>query len=116
MEKINYKLGERVEKYCTVCSQQLGHLIKSLTKQGKISRVICSKCNLSGTFKQSAKIEPENESGKTFIPYSQSQTYRSGQYLMHPTFGAGEVLNTLSTRTIDVLFADQVRRLIHSRN
>lgn len=115
MEKSIYKIGGRVEKFCAVCDEQLGHLIKSLTKQGKISRVICSKCNLSGTFKPSVKTQSD-KSVKISVPYLQSQTYRSGQFLMHPIFGQGEVLNVFTTKTIDVLFMDQVRKLVHSRN
>jgi hypothetical protein len=34
---------------------------------------------------------------------------------MHPTFGEGEVTGIIEPGKIDVLFADRMRRLIHSR-
>lgn len=116
MEKPIYTIGGRVEKICTHCNEQLGHIIKSITKQGKISRVSCSRCGVSGTFKSTtilAKIE--NLATQTGAPYDQSRTYRSGQFMLHPTFGQGEVMTVFEAKKIDVLFMDQVRRLIHSR-
>jgi hypothetical protein len=34
--------------------------------------------------------------------------------MMHPTFGEGEVTAIIEPCKIDVLFADRMRRLIHS--
>jgi hypothetical protein len=34
--------------------------------------------------------------------------------MMHPTFGEGEVTAIIEPGKIDVLFADHMRRLIHS--
>lgn len=39
MEIQEYVVGDRVEKKCSACNEQLGHIVKSLTKQGKISRM-----------------------------------------------------------------------------
>ena len=117
MEKSINSIGDRVEKFCNVCNEQLGHLIKTITKQGKISRVSCSRCGLSGTFRSSALLAKiENLSSKSGDPYEQSRTYRSGQFLTHPTFGQGEVISVFDAKKIDVLFMDRVRRLVHSRN
>jgi hypothetical protein len=46
-------------------------------------------------------------------PYDRARTYRRGQTLMHPTFGEGEVTAIIEGK-MDVLFADRMRRLIHS--
>ena len=35
-----YSVGDRVEKVCPDCDKQLGHIVKSVTKLGRISRVI----------------------------------------------------------------------------
>ena len=35
--------------------------------------------------------------------------------MMHPNYGVGEVTALIEPRKIDVLFADRVRRLIHSQ-
>jgi hypothetical protein len=116
MENSVYKIGGKVEKFCNTCQQSLTHLIKSITKLGKISRVSCSKCGLSGIFKSTAMLTKiENLATQTGAPYDQSRTYRTGQFMAHPTFGQGEVISVFEARKIDVLFMDRVRRLIHSR-
>ena len=116
MQNQTYAIGDNVEKFCTACSNQLGHIVKSLTKTGAVSRVRCSKCGTIGTFKPNAKLtKVQNLATKTGDPYSQARTYRAGQIMAHPTFGTGEVMTVSNTKTIDVLFMDRVRRLIHSR-
>lgn len=116
MENLIHTIGERVEKHCAACNEQLGHIVKSVTKKGKISRVTCSSCGISGTYKASAKVlSVEELSTKTGAPYDQTKTYRQGQILTHPTFGVGAVTTVCNSKTMDVLFLDRVRRLIHSR-
>ncbi|HET6891609.1 MAG TPA: hypothetical protein VFH31_10935, partial [Pyrinomonadaceae bacterium] len=44
MEKESYAIGDRVEKLCTVCNEERGHVVASVTKRGLISRVTCPKC------------------------------------------------------------------------
>lgn len=116
MTKRIYTIGENVEKMCTACNEQLAHIVKSVTKTGAVSRVRCSKCGVLGTFKPSAALtKAQNLATKTGEPYNTSKTYRAGQIMAHPTFGTGEVMTVFDTKTIDVLFMDRVRRLIHSR-
>lgn len=117
MTKQTYTVGENVEKFCSACDEQLEHIVKTVTKTGSVSRVNCSKCGLLGTYKPnalSAKISGLR--AKTGEPYSQSLTYRAGQIMAHSAFGTGEVMTVFDTKTIDVLFTDRVRRLVHSRN
>lgn len=110
-----HEVGERVEKVCPDCDEQLGHVVKTITKLGKISRVICSKCGKVGTFKASADTEErEHLSGKTGDPYDWSKTYKVGQIMAHSSFGAGKVMTVCNSRMIDVLFEDRLRRLVHS--
>lgn len=116
MEMPFYKVGERIEKLCTVCNQQLVHIVKSTTKLGKISRVKCPKCGLVGAFKVATElIKIEDLANKTGPVYDRSRTYRTGQFMSHPSFGQGVVMTVFDTKTIDVMFLDRVRRLIHSR-
>lgn len=117
MEQSIYKIGERVEKFCTACNEQGGHLIKTITKLGKISRVSCSKCGLSGVYRSSALMSKiENLATTSGDPYEQSRTYRTGQFMIHPMFGQGEIITVFDTKRIDVLFMDRMRRLVHSQN
>lgn len=116
MNKETYTIGDNVEKFCATCDEQLGHIVKSLTKAGAVSRVNCSKCGLLSTYKPSAKLtKSQSLATKTGEPYDRTKTYRTRQIMEHPRFGMGEVITIFDTKTIDVLFTDRVRRLIHSR-
>ena len=115
VEKPAFVIGDRVEKLCVKCGEERGHVIASLTKRGKISRVSCPKCGTVGSFKSGAasgtrrKLDPG-------APYDQTRAYRTGQTMMHPTFGQGEVTALIEPQKIDVLFADRMRRLVHARS
>jgi hypothetical protein len=115
MEKKMYSVGQRVEKFCTICDEQLGHIVKSVTKLGKISRVNCVRCRTLGTFKTGATVKSQNSPLRSGLPYDRTLKYRSGEMMMHPTFGLGEVTALVEPQMIDVLFTDRVRRLIHAR-
>ena len=137
MEKPTYAIGDRVEKLCAVCGEERGHVVASVTKRGLISRVTCPKCGtrssfssgtkLTGSRSKSVQSEPYDMSrtyrkvhfeliwSGTSEPYDMSRTYRTGQVMIHPMWGPGEVTAVIEPKKIDVLFADRIRRLIHSR-
>lgn len=114
MEKRLYKVGERVDKLCAVCHEERGHIVASVTKVGNISRVSCPKCGTTSTFKSSTRTA-QRPSAQPGSAYDWARTYHTGQTMMHPTYGQGEVTSVIEPQKIDVLFADRVRRLIHSR-
>ena len=114
MEKQVHSVGERVEKFCTACGEERGHVVVSVTKRGQISRVSCPQCGTRGTFK-SGGATARRATAKTGAPYDRSHTYRAGQSMIHPVFGPGEVTAVIEPQKIDVLFADRMRRLIHAR-
>ena len=114
-EKPTYVVGDRVEKYCVPCGEERGHVIASLTKTGKISRVTCPKCGTKGTFKSNAPTgEKRQQSAGT--PYDRTRAYRAGQTIIHPIFGPGEVTALIEPQKMDVLFSDRMRRLIHAHH
>jgi hypothetical protein len=116
MEKPVFTVGERVEKLCITCNEVRGHVVVSVTKRGQISRVSCPKCGERSAFKSSAATDDSarKSTAKAGAPYDRTRTYRTGQAMMHPTFGLGEVTKVIEPCKIDVLFADRMRRLIHS--
>ena len=116
MVKPVFTVGERVEKLCVVCNEVRGHVVVSVTKRGQISRVSCPKCGERSSFKGSAAADASGTSTttKTGAPYDRTRTYRTGQSMLHPTFGPGEVTKVIDQSKIDVLFSDRIRRLIHS--
>ena len=114
MENQIHKSGERVEKFCEECGEERGHVVASVTKAGRITRVSCPKCGTRSPFKVgvSTTSRPTAKSGE---PYDRTRTYRAGQSLTHPVFGVGEVTALVEPQKMDVLFPDRMRRLIHSR-
>jgi hypothetical protein len=115
MEKQQYAVGDRVEKLCLVCDERRGHVVASINKHGRISRVTCPQCDTRSTFKSSKAVPGERSSVLESSPYDWIRTYRKGQTMMHPIFGLGEVTALIEPRKIDVLFSDRIRRLIHAR-
>ena len=114
MDKQIHTDGERVEKFCAVFGEERGHVVASVTKGGRISRVSCPKCGTRSTFKarSGTAARPAASSG---APYDCKLTYRTGQSMTHPVFGHGEVTAVVEPQKIDVLFPDRMRRLIHAR-
>lgn len=115
-EKPTYSVGDRVEKFCTVCDEERGHVVASITKRGLISRVTCPMCGTKSSFSRSAKLSGGRVKQVSSEPYDTKRTYKTGQTFIHPIWGQGEVTALIEPRKIDVLFADRIRRLIHSQN
>jgi hypothetical protein len=115
MEKEIFAVGDRVEKLCVVCGEERGHVVASVTKTGRISRVSCPQCSTRSSFKTGTSRSSERASVKSGAPYDWTRTYRTGQTMLHPTYGPGEVVAVIEPQKIDVLFNDRMRRLIHSR-
>ena len=111
-EKTVFKVGDRVDQMCVTCKEERGHIVVSLSKTGKITRVACPMCDSRVTYR--AGTARRDASHAVCAPYDRERTYRKGQTLMHPTFGQGEVTAIIEPQKMDVLFADRIRRLIHS--
>ena len=109
-----HKSGERVEKFCESCGEERGHVVASVTKAGRITRVSCPKCGTRSAFKAGG-VPSARATAKNGEPYDRTRTYRAGQSLTHPIFGVGEVTALVEPQKMDVLFPDRMRRLIHSR-
>ena len=106
-----FAIGDRVEQLCRTCGEERGHIVAMMTKGGKITRVSCPICGSRVPYKSGTTRRASDSSG---APYDQARTYRRGQTFMHPSFGEGEVTAIIDPGKMDVLFADRMRRLIHS--
>jgi len=113
MEKRQYSVGERVEKLCTVCGEERGHIVASVSKRGQVTRVSCPQCGTRSPFKSGGTTK-ELAAPQESAPYNRARTYRKGQMMLHPTFGPGEVTAVVDAQKIDVLFSDRLRRLVHA--
>jgi hypothetical protein len=115
MDKPTYSVGDRVEKVCVVCNEYRGHTVATVTKRGSISRVSCPKCGTRSSFSGSTESKTSTPKAGVNEPYDRRRIYRTGQMMVHPIWGQGEVIAVIEPRKIDVLFSDRLRRLIHSR-
>ena len=114
-EKPVFTVGDRIEQLCVKCGEERGHIVASVTKKGRITRVSCPGCGSRVPYKtKSGDGTARTRTAKVGAPYEQKHTYRRGQTMMHPTVGAGEVTALIEPRKIDVLFADRMRRLVHA--
>jgi len=112
-EKAFFKIGDRIDQMCLTCNEERGHIVVSISKTGKITRVGCPMCASRVTYRAGTT---RRESNKVGAPYDRGRTYRKGQTLMHATFGEGEVTAIVEPQKMDVLFADRVRRMIHAQS
>src|SRR5437667_10627207 len=110
-DKQTFAVGDRVEQMCATCGEERGHIVASMTKAGKITRVSCPICGSRVPYKSGTT---RRASTKVGAPYDRARTYRRGQIMMHHNFGEGEVTAIIAPGKIDVLVADRVRRLIHA--
>lgn len=115
MEKPVYEIGTRVEKLCAVCNEERGHIVASVSKLGRVTRVTCPQCHTRSSYKSNNHILKQRQTTVVGAPYDQTRTYRSGQTIVHSTYGIGEITAVIEPRKIDVLFSDKVRRLVHAR-
>jgi hypothetical protein len=114
MEKKVFTVGDRTDKFCSVCDEEGGHIVTSVNKRGQISRVTCPKCETVSTFQLASRTLPRAAS-KIPSPYDRTLTYRAGQSMTHEMFGVGEVTRLIEPRKMEVLFQDRLRRLIHAQ-
>lgn len=110
-----YNVGQRVDKWCAVCGEERGHVVASVSVKGRATRVSCPICGTRGPFKNCTNPSDKSGSGIESQPYDWTHSYRVRQVINHPTYGLGEVVALIEPKKMDVLFADRIRRLIHSR-
>jgi hypothetical protein len=116
MKNEKFSVGDTLEMLCSACDVEQNHTIVSVTKQGKISKASCSVCSTASTFTRGVKTAVEMGKSKSASPYDRTRKYRKGQAMLHSVFGQGEVTAVIEPQKIDVLFGDQMRRLIHAQN
>ena len=115
MAKKKFTVDEKTEAMCSGCDTETAHTVTTVTKLGQITKLICDVCGTVSTFKSGVKTSV-GMAAKAGSPYDRTRKYRKGQAMLHSTFGQGEVTAVIEPQKIDVLFGDQVRRLIHSQN
>lgn len=115
MKNKKFAVDESVERLCSACDTEQPHKVVTVTKQGLITKLSCQVCETVSTFSRDVKTSVSMNRTKAGVPYDRTRKYRKGQSMVHTTFGQGEVMAIIEPHKIDVLFGDQVRRLIHSQ-
>lgn len=114
-KKPAFTVGDTTEMMCSACDIEQIHKVEAVTKQGVITKAVCDTCETSSTFTRGVKTAVAMGRGKNASPYDRSRKYKKGQAMMHEKFGRGEVTAVIEPHKIDVLFGDQVRRLVHEQ-
>lgn len=114
MIKKAHAAGDSVEQLCSACDLPQIHKVVKATKQGVITEAVCETCQTVSKYTRGTKTSVSMGNAKNAAPYDQKRTYRKGQTMTHDKFGRGEVL-AVESQKMDVLFGDQVRRMVHSR-
>ena len=112
-EKPVFKIGERVDQMCITCNEERGHIVVSVSKAGKITRVSCPMCASHVMYRAGTT---RRLSDKVGAPYDRTRAYSKGQTFMHPMFGEGEVTAIIEPQKMDVLFGDRIRRMMHAHS
>lgn len=115
MIQTKFEVGDTQSMFCSSCDSDQDHTIETVTKQGKITKAVCNACATSSSFTRGVKTKVSNNSAKTASMYDRTRKYKKGQAMTHDKFGHGEVTAVIEPQKIDVLFGDQVRRLIHAQ-
>ena len=116
MKNEKFEIGQEIKIECAVCETEQTHVVETVSKQGRITKSVCSVCETASTFNKGIKTSVgAGSKGKAAMPYDRTKKYRKGQAMMHSTFGQGEVTAVIEPQKIDVLFGDRTRRLIHEQ-
>src|SRR5258708_17810438 len=88
VDKPVFATGDRVEQMCIKCGEERGHIVASISKKGRITRVSCPICGSRVPHKSGTTHQRPPKIG---APHDQATTHPRGQTLMHPTFLHAEV-------------------------
>jgi hypothetical protein len=84
-------------------------------RQGPRKAFELSDLRNAATFKNSASVPVMSRVRVDARPYGREHAYRVRQLINHPIYGIGELVALIEPQKMDVLLADRVRRLIHSK-
>jgi hypothetical protein len=123
------RLGDEVTAACGRCKGERTHQVAALNQNGVPAIVICRTCGGRHGFREkregkslsaSAKRTGKRETGATIsVPrkparsYSPREAYSEGEWIDHPKFGQGEVVEIRDNK-IEVKFGVEKRLLIHA--
>ena len=137
MAKAALEPGSYVQSFCTRCKAVFRHTIVALV-EGRPVRVKCNTCGGEHVYKAEPPPEAPTErpkkdrptkagtmeaewqkqltsaaaKGAKGRPYGQTEAFRAGDVLDHPSFGVGLVQRAMGPGKVLVLFKDGARTLL----
>lgn len=128
-------LGKDILSLCGKCKMPMGHIIVSMSKDGKIEKCQCQTCKAVHKYK-----DPDAPKKKTRVstkkptisneekwrdaqtktkssakPYKMTSNYSMDDVIEHPSFGRGVVLEVVGADKIKVIFEASEKLLICNR-
>lgn len=123
--------GDDTENYCGRCKAERAHQVVALNADGTPATVICRTCGSQHRFRHKkdpsapssagtagrrtrAAAQPAHEVPRgPARPYSPKAVYSAGEWLDHPKFGLGKVMQARDGK-IEVRFESGDRLLVHA--
>ena len=124
--------GDDTDTYCGRCKAERAHQVVALNADGTPATVICRTCGGQHRYrvqKDPAAARPasggarrstprpaarvQEAPGGPVRPYSPREAYAEGEWLEHPKFGQGRVVQARGGK-IEVRFETEKRLLVHA--
>ena len=65
-EKPVFKIGDRIDQMCITCNEERGHIVLSLSKTGRITRVGCPMCASRVMYRAGTTRRASNKAGAPY--------------------------------------------------
>jgi len=137
MNKAAISSGDELDSYCGKCKQERVHNVVALV-DGAVAHVMCKTCGSRHRHRQTPSapqkrvraarkslpagpdrgaklLEKAMASDADRKPYSGRGVFAPGDFLEHPLFGPGVVLDATAAGRMHVLFQGGPRRLVFGR-
>ena len=120
--------GDDTDTYCGRCKAERAHQVVALNADGTPATVICRTCGgqhrfrvkkepkaptSAGATRRVVRADAEPERAAQARPYSPKEVYSAGEWVEHPKFGRGKVVQARAGK-IDVRFESENRLLMHA--
>ena len=75
-----YRVGQRVDKWCVVCSEERVHVVASVSVKGRATRVTCPICGDARNLQNGAISPAKSASRKEARPHDWTHTYKGQRW------------------------------------
>lgn len=121
------RLGDDVSTYCGKCKEERTHQVVAMNGAGGVERVVCRTCQSNHLYREKKtgavkrvggaqrqqKAAEAPPSVRSVRPYSVGDVYQTDEWISHPKFGQGRVIEA-RTGKVTVRFGTDTRTLLHA--